>query len=281
MSALEQVAFGWQCLLASLRACRSAAVWGPWAVLFGLHAAAIVAAWWAAHPAFSWFAAPILRALEGDAALRYPELFRRLPVLARDAGLVLGALALPVLAGVSTRLFERRFRHAPADPATAWAEGPARAGALLVAALPVSVAAAGLLAALQSLESVRLSGAARALAPGAADAVLLLVRVACAYAAALVVLGGCSGPRALAALPGTWARGFLPAAVAMLLLAPAGVLASALVTAAEGMVERGDPEWVAAAVLGRAAVGAALAMLASGAVTLAWVGSVGENREGA
>lgn len=281
MNALEQVAFGWQCLLESLRACRSAAIWGAWAVLFGLHALAILACVWAAHPLLSWFMAPLLRTLGSDEWLRYPGLFVRLPVLARDAGLVIGALALPVLSGVWTRLFERRFRLAPAAAGQAWAEALALAAALLVAALPVTLAAFGLQAMLHNLHLVRMSSLARALAPPAADAALLFVRVGCAYAAALVVLGRRSGPGALAALPATWGPGFLPAAVAVLLLVPAGLAGSALVTASAGFVQHGAPEWVAVALLARAAIGALLAMVATGAVTLAWLGSVGDAESGA
>lgn len=274
MNALEQVAFGWQCLLGSLRACRSPAIWGPWAALFALQAAGVIACWWGAHPLLSWAVAPMLRMLEGDAALRYPELFRRLPNLARDAGLVTGALALPVLAGVSARLFEQRFRGQAPAAAAAWAEGFSRAGALLLVALPVTLVALGLQAMLHSLPHVRLSGVARVLAHPAADAALLFVRVACAYAAALVVLGGRSGPRALLEIPSTWAPGFVPAAFAFLALVPAGVLASATVSASLSLVDRGFPEAVAVTVLVRAASGAFLAMLASGAVTLAWMGAV-------
>jgi len=282
---LEQVAFGWQCLLGSLRACRSPTIWGPWAVLFSLQALGVLACWWGAHPALSWAIAPLLRAIEGDAALRYPELFRRLPDLARDAGLVTGALAMPVLAGVSTRLFERSFRagHAarpvPGAPTTraAWAEGFSRWGALLIVALPVTLVAVGLQGALRSLDAVRLSSIARSLAPPAADAVLMAVRVACAYAAALVVLGGLGGVRALTRIKSTWSEGLVPAAVALGLLAPAGMLASAVVTASPAFIDRGAPEWVVAAVLLRAAVGATLGMLACGAATLAWLGSVAES----
>lgn len=272
MNLLERILFGWQCLLEAVRACRAAAVWGPWAVLFGLHATAVAACAWAAHPLLSWLLAPPLRALEGDAVLRYPELYRRLPLLARDAGLVLGALALPVVAGVWTRLFERRFRRSPGGTGAAWAEALSRSGALLVAALPVTLAALGLHAMLQNLSLVRLSGLARSVAPPAADAALLFVRITCAYAAALVVLGRRPGLRALVELPSTWREGFVPAAVALLLLAPVGVGASALVSATAGFIERGAPEWVVAGILVRSATGALLAMVATGAVTLAWLG---------
>lgn len=281
MNALEQVAFGWQCLLGSLRACRSRELWGPWAALFALQAAGILLCAGAAHPALSWFAAPLLRALEGDGALRYPELFRRLPSLARDAGLASGALALPVLAGVATRLFERRFRGAPGRPAAAWREGFARAGALLLVALPVSAVAIGLQAALQSLHLVRLSGLAREISPPLGDAALLFVRVAFAYGPALVVLGARPGLAALLEVPSTWGRGFVPAAVAVLPLVPAGLLAATLVPAALALVDLGAPEAVLAAVLARAAAGALLGMVACGAVTLAWLGAVDEPAEGA
>ncbi len=279
MNALEQVAFGWQCLLGAVRACRRPRIWGPWLLLFALQAVGILACWWSAHPLVSWFAAPLLRALEGDASLRYPELFRRLPGLARDAGLLTGVLVLPVMAGVSARLFERQFRGLPDGSAAAWSEGMSRAGALLIAALPVSAATLGLQAMLHALPLVRLSGLARSFAPPASDAALLFVRIACAFAPALVVLGHRSGPRALAGLPATWGNGFLPAAVAMLLLVPAAGLASASVAAASTAIERGMPELVAAAVLLRAATGAILGMLASGAITLAWLGGVGAGTE--
>jgi hypothetical protein len=246
----------------------------------GLQALGVVAFWWGAHPALSWAIAPLLRAVEGDEALRYPELFRRLPDLARDAGLVTGALAMPVLAGVSARLFEQRFSAdfaAASATRAAWAEGLSRWGALLLVALPVTLAGVGLQGALRALDAVRLSSLARTLAFPAADAVLLAVRIACAYAAALVVLGGLGGVRALTRIPSTWPAGLVPAAVALGLLAPAGILASAVVTASPALIERGAPEWVVAAVLLRAAVGAALGMLASGAATLAWLGAVSDS----
>jgi hypothetical protein len=276
----EQVVFGWQCLLGALRVCRSPSIWGPWVALFGVQAIVVLAFWWGAHPLLSWCVAPVMRAIEGDASLRYPELFRHLPSLSRDAGLVSGALVLPVLAGVSTRLFERRFREVPPSPGAAWGEGVARAGSLLIAALPVTLAAIGLHLAVGALPNVRLSNLSRALAPAAADGLVLLVRIACAFSAALVVLGGRSGPRALAGIPSTWKAGLVPAAAAILLLVPVGLSASALVKASLAMVQRGEPEWVVGAVLARAAAGALLGMLASGAVTLAWLGAVEADAEG-
>jgi hypothetical protein len=277
MSTLEQVAFGWQCLLATLRACRSRAVWGPWALLFSLQAAGLAALAGCAHPAFSWFMAPLLRAVEGDAALRYPEIFRRLPALARDTGLVLAAFVTPVVAGISARLFERRFRRSSGPAAGAWAEGAARAGALLLAGLPVTLAAVGLVAMLHNLPLVRLSSAARALAPAGAGIALAFVRTAFAYVPALVVLGRRPARDALAAVSATWVPGFVPAGTVLLLLAPLTLAAGALASASVSLVDRGAPEWIAAVVLVRAAVDAFILMAASGAVTLAWLGCVEEH----
>ena len=132
MTPLEQAAFGWQCLLGALSAARRPVLWAPWAALLGVQLIVLVACAWSAHPALSWIMAPLLRWLEDDAALRYPELFRRLPGLARDAGLVLGALVTPVVAGVSVRMFERHYRGRPAAAGTAGAEGVSRAGALWI-----------------------------------------------------------------------------------------------------------------------------------------------------
>ncbi len=275
MTPSEQVAFGWQCLLEAFRALRTPALWGAWAALFGLHALAVGAFAWGAHPALSWFMAPLLHGLEGDAALRYPQLFHRLPSLARDAGLLLGAVALPVVAGVWTRLYERRFRLARAHAGHAWAEALGRSGSLILAMLPVALFALGLQAALHNLDLVRVSRLTRALAPAAADAALLFVRITCAYAAALVVLGRRSGPAALRDLPATWRHGFVPAAVAMLLLVPVALAGSALVGASGSLAAR-VPEWTAAAILVRSGLGALLAMLVAGAVTLAWIEGAGD-----
>jgi hypothetical protein len=278
MSVLEKVAFGWQCLLASLRACTSRAVWGPWALLLALQGLVLLALAWCAHPAVSWFMAPLLRAIEGDAALRYPELFRRLPALARDTGLVLAAFVTPVVAGISARLFERHYRDAPGPAAAAWAEGAARSGALLLAGLPVTLAALGLYSMLHALPVVRMSSVARELAPLLAGAALAFVRAAFAYVPALVVLGRRPGPAALAEVPSTWEPGFVPAVVAMLLLAPLTVLATAMAAASVSLVESGAPEWVAGMVFARSVVDAFVSMAASGAVTLAWLGAVDNPR---
>jgi hypothetical protein len=274
VNTLEQAAFGWQCLLGALTAARRPAVWGPWAALFALHVLVVAACALSAHPALSWLMAPLLRWVGGEDVLRYPELFRRLPSLSRDAGLVIGALAAPVAAGVSTRLFERHYRELPLAAAGAWAEGGKRAVALLVAGLPLAVAALGLHTMLPALEGVRLSGLARAVAPFVAGAALLFLRASLAYVPALVVLGRRSGPRALADVSSTWVRGFVPAAVALLLLSPLAALGTVLVSLSGGFVNHGAPEAVAALVLARAATDALGGMLASGAVTLAWIGAV-------
>jgi hypothetical protein len=279
MTPLEQAAFGWQCLLGALPAARRPAVWAPWAALFAAQALVLVACAWGAHPALSWFMAPLLRWVEGDAALRYPELFRRLPVLARDAGLVLGALAAPVVAGVSARLFEREFRGRPGPARAAWAEGASRAGALLVGALPVTLAALGLHAMLGNLGGVRLSGVARLAAPAATGAALLFVRVIFAYVPALVMLERRSGPAALAAVRSTLAPGLLAAAVPLVLLAPLAAAGTALSSASLALVDRGVPEAVMAFVLARALAESLAGLLASGAVTLAWLGAVAEPGE--
>lgn len=276
MSPIEQAALGWQCLLGAISAARRPAVWAPWAVLLALHALFLLACAWASHPALSWLMAPLLRALQDDRALRYPELFRRLPVLSREGGLALSALATPVIAGVSVRLFELVFRGERPEARAAWSEGFARAGALFVVAAPLVIAACGLHTMLISLADVRLSGLTRLAAPYVAGGALLFVRAALAYAPALVVLGRRSGPGALAAVPGTWRGGFVAAAVPFVLLSPLLAAGTVLVGFAPRLVQLGVPEAVLLAVLARAGAEALAGMLASGAVTLVWLGGVGE-----
>lgn len=274
MNGLEQIAFGWQCLLGALAAGRRREVWAPWLVLFALQASALVLVAFAAHPAVSWFAAPLLVRAEGEDVLRYPELFRRLPAVVRDVGLLAGLVVTPLVAGAGTRLFERAFRGAAPAPAAAFREAAGRAAALLLAGLPVALLALAVRATLDQLGLVRLSGLSRAAAPYAASVAMLFARAALAYTPALVVCGRRSGPAALAAVFSTWSRGFVPVLVVLLALAPFGAAAVAGSAAAVRVVDRGLPEWVTLAMLARVAVETLVAMLACGAATLAYLGAV-------
>jgi hypothetical protein len=203
MNLLEQLALGWHCPLRALRECFRAALWRPWWPLLAGYVVLLLAIAFAAHPLLSAFMAPAIRMAAGDDALRYPELFRRLPGLWRWAQLAFDALVTPFAAGYSALLWSERFHGVPLHPAHARAEMLHRAPKLLLAMLPVTLATVLGNAALDSLASVRMSGLSRALAPQAIGALLFFVRAACFYAVPMVMLDCRGSRRALLVLPGT------------------------------------------------------------------------------
>ncbi len=243
MSLFEQLALGWQCFARTVRESGRSELWWPWARLLVLYVAVLLAIGFAAEPRVSWFMAPLVRWAASDDALRYPELFERLPGLWKWAQLVLDATVAPFAAGVAALLWSERFRGAPLEGAEARALVWRRWFALLLATLPVSLTAVGGHVALGALEQVRLSGLSRALAPKALEATVFLVRVACFFVVPMVMLDPRGPLRALFAAPGRLALAFVPSLVASLLIGacawPLGALIArpeALVTVAPEMV---------------------------------------------
>ncbi|MCC6650596.1 MAG: hypothetical protein IT348_05560 [Candidatus Eisenbacteria bacterium] len=280
MNLLEQLALGWHCPLRALRECFRSALWRPWWPLLAGYVVALLALAFAAHPLLSPVMAPVVRLAAGDDALRYPELFRRLPGLWKWAQLALDALVTPFAAGYSALLWSERFHGVPLHPAHARAEMLHRAPKLLLAMLPVTLATVLGNAALDSLASVRMSGLSRALAPQAIGALLFFVRAACFYAVPMVMLDRRGPLRALLVLPGTLGKGLLPAVVACLLFALVQA-PFAVLLAQPGALAARLPEAVLGVALVSAFVSVALAGLASGAGTLLYLSSLlpGEDEE--
>lgn len=273
MSTLEQLALGWQCPLRALRESARWPLWRPWWPLLASYAAALLALSFAAHPALSWLMAPIVRMAAGDNALRYPELFHRLPGLWKWAQLALDALMTPFAAGFAATLWSERFRGAPLRPAQAWSEALRRWLFLLLATLPVTLSAVAGHIALDSLVHVRLSGISRALAPQALSAFMFFVRAACFYAVPMVMLDRRGARRALLAIPGTLKLGLLPALAATALLALAQWPVQMLLARGAALAERW-PESVLGVALLSAVLSVALASIASGAGTLLYMSAL-------
>lgn len=280
MNLLEQLVLGWHCPLRALRECFRSALWRPWWPLLAGYVVMLLAIAFAAHPLLSAFMAPAIRMAAGDDALRYPELFRRLPGLWRWAQLAFDALVTPFAAGYSALLWSERFRGVALHPSQARAAMLRHAPVLLLATLPVTLATVLGNVALDSLVNVRLSGLSRALAPQAIGAIIFLVRAACFYAVPMVMLDRRGSRRALLVLPGTLGKGFVPALVACLLLALVQLPFAVLLAQPGALAER-IPEAVLGVALVSAFVSVALAGLASGAGTLLYLSSLlpGEDEE--
>jgi len=279
MNALEQLAMGGQCLAEGWREAWRKEPGLAWLPVLVARVGVVALLVWCAHPWVSWLLAPLLRAAEGDAVLRYPELFRRLPPLAARADAVVAVFLVPLSAGVATAMFAAIFRGQRLSPGRAWSEVLPRWPALVIANLPARLVAIGLHLALAALPGIRVSGLTRALAPWAAGLAELFVQAACFYVTSLVVLERRSAWSAIAAIPGTIGRGLVPALVVTVALWLPLAPLQWLEGAREVIVARGLPELVAVVALVRAVVTTALGVATAGAATLAYLGALAEREE--
>ena len=279
MNPLEGVALGWQCVRRTLREAAYAPAWLPWLLLFAAEAAVALALAWGAHPALSWLVAPVLRLLHRGDLLRYPALYRALPALAARADDALAVALVPLAAGASTRLLAERFDGRRSGAGAALAEALRRGGALIGAAAPATLAAMLLHLGSDLLIAQRVSSFTRRFAPDVAVALGGVAFAACLFAAALVVLERRGLVAALAALPGTWARGFAAALTIVVLGTLPQVPLLLLARGADVIVDRGVPELTLALTLARDAVAAGCGWLAAGAATLAFQSALARRPE--
>ena len=280
MNPLEQLMLAWQALRHTLPQLWRPGLW-LWVLPLALVQLTVVALLWhAAHPAVSWFMAPLLVRLTGDDTLHYPRIFELMPTLYQRADVGLGAVLGAIGIGAATPAFAARFRGEPLGGRRALGDAFRRAPALVLVQLPFNV----LLFLLSTfagawLERRGAGGLVSRVAPLAVTGVSLLIQAAFFYAAALVVLEKRSAVSAWRALPSTWRPGFLPAllvgASTLLLLLPLqapGVSAALL-------VQRGRPELAGALTLLHVFAGWLNAFILTGAATLLYLSAV-RGREG-
>lgn len=279
MNVLEQVALGWQCVWHTRREMLRAQLWGPWLVLLAAQGLVIGALAFAAHPWLSWFMAPLLTAVAHEDILRYPELLRRLPGLAAHAAALLGVVLAPLIAGVATRLFADRFRGARVRPDAAWGEALGRWFSLVLAAAPAALVALSVALLPTLLAGVRMSSLSRRLLPDALGVLGALLMALLLYTSALVMLERRGGLRALAELPRTWARGFVPALVVVAIVSLLRLPLERLAGASTLIVNRGIPELAIVLALTQALAAAVLGFVLTGAVTLAYLSVVATRDE--
>jgi hypothetical protein len=188
MNVFEQLALGAQCPWRTLRESFRGELWRPWARYLLGCVIVLLAIGFAPHPFVSWAMAPLVRWAAGDDALRYPELYSRLPGLWKWAQLVLDAAVAPFAAGVAALLWSERFRGAPLHAREARQLMQRHWLALLLASLPVTLVAVFGHLGLEGLARVRLSGLSRALAPQLLVGAVFVVKAAYFYAVPMVML---------------------------------------------------------------------------------------------
>jgi hypothetical protein len=281
VNAFAQLVLAWQGLRRSLRHLRSADVWMPWLIVVAVQVLVLACLTNFAHPAVSWFMAPLLRGAAGEDVLRYPNVFRLLPALYGRAGVAVSAVFGAVMSGAVLWIFARRFEGERAPAAAGLALALRRAPTLIVANLPATVLIAVALFAGEWLAAH--APGPRLLRPLARWAGLggaLVVQSAFLYVSAYIMLEG-------RGLVGAW-RGIGPGVVrgfwAALLLSVALFLphlpGSYLVGRVPALVERGTPELVAGLVVFEIAVGLVTSLLLAGGAALVFLGAVSERAEG-
>ncbi len=277
MNLLEQFSLAWQALARTAAGVRRARLWPPLLVLGVTQLGVVGLLWWFAHPAVSWFMAPLLRRVAGEEALRYPNPFRLMPALYAQADVVLGALLGSIMIGAATALFAAYFRGVRTDPAAAFGLARRRAGALVLVNLPFNLLVVALSFGLEWWVAQRGSGVmVRRLATLVILGGSVLLQALFFYLTAVVVLEGKGVLASLAALPRTWARGFWAALLlGALLLLP--LLPIQFLSGRSGLlVDRGTPELVGWLVVAQVIVELLLWFLLAGSATLVYLSAVAE-----
>ncbi|MBK7367294.1 MAG: EpsI family protein [Candidatus Eisenbacteria bacterium] len=272
MNVFEQLALGAQCPWRTLRESFRGELWRPWVRAVRRLCRARPAARLRAAPAALVGDGAAGARAAGDGALRYPELFLRLPRVlewarhrARRRRRAVRDRRQRRCSGRSVSAAHAR-RGAPA--------GIARSRWLLLASLPVTLVAVFGHLGLEGLARVRLSGLSRALAPQLLVGAVFVVKAAYFYAVPMVMLDP-RGSAALAfcALPRTWAHGLLPALVASGALALLA-LPLQLLLAKPATLVAVLPEGVLLVAVANAAVRVVQLGLAAGAGTLLYLSAL-------
>jgi hypothetical protein len=275
VSAFEQVALALQAMLRTLRLLARPALWGPWLVLGIVQLGAVALLWGFAHPAVSWFMAPLLAQAVGPEVLRYPNLLRALPDLFGRTDLVIGTLFGSVAIGAATLLFADVFRGGPPRPLAAFAGAGRRFAALIAAQLPFNLIVVLLSDVLGRWLLEKGGGPlTRQLLSLTLVAVSVVVQSLFLYVAALVVLERRSALGALRGLPRTWARGFWAALTLGLALLAVLMPLQSLSDRAATLVDRGDPELVGWLVVVEIVASLVVWFLLAGSATLVYLSAM-------
>lgn len=245
MSLLVQLTYAWQAMLHSLAYLRRGTLWVPLLLLGALQLAVVGLLWGFAHPAVSWFMAPLLARLAGAEVLRYPNVFRVMPGLYAQMGVVLGAVVGSVAVGAATVLFAAHARGRPASVGEALGAAWRKGLTLIAVNLPFNLLAVALSYGLEWWIARRGSGpmVQRATYAGVLAGSIVLQSMFF-YVSALVMLEGRGVMGTMAALTQSWARGFWAATLVGIMMVIPLLPIHMLSGRSSMLVDRGTPELV-------------------------------------
>ncbi len=278
MSLFPQIILAWQGMRRTVRHLATAAVWVPWLIVGGLQLAVLVCLWGFAHPWISWFMAPLLQRVGGEAMLRYPNVFRVMPALYGRAALVIGVLVGAVMGGAAIWLFARRFLQRESRPGEGLRLAVRRAFSLIVANLPAAILTVLVLALsewwVQEKSGPRiLQTAARFGGLGLA----LVLQALFAYVSAVVVLEGKGVLEAWRRIGECAARGFWAALLLSVVLFLPHLPVDYLGRHAQTIAQRGVPELVGLLVAAEIALGVVTSLVFSGGIALVYLTAISES----
>jgi hypothetical protein len=274
---VEQLAIAWQCLRHAVAQLARPAFWAPWLLLGAIEVGAVVALAGFAHPALSWFTAPILVRLGGEPALHYPAIFRMLPALFARADLVIATLIGSLVTGVATALFAVRYVGGEGPPGDLWWRALRRSPTLVMVSLPLTLLTLALSAGLSTVTADG-SGLVNLAAGVVAFGAALLLQAWFVFAVPYVVLDGRGWIAALSGLPRAAARGMVGALFLTLLAALPSLPFQQLARAADVIVDRGRPELMVGVLCAQIAAGLIGAFVLTGSVTLFFQSAVARPR---
>ncbi len=280
MNPVQQTLLGWEALRRSARHLRAGSLWVPWVVLGAVQLLVLACLAGFAHPAISWFMAPLLRRLAGEDALRYPNVFQLMPALYGRASVLVDAVPGAVMAGAALWLYARRFEGHPARAGAGLAVAVRRGLALVLVNLPGAVLIHAVLIGGQWWNANH--GGPRLMRFGVHYGTLglaLAVQAFFAYAAAYVVIEGRSALQAWARLGEAARRGFWAALFVSAVLFLPHLPLNLLGRAVPAVVQRGRPELVTGLVGTEILVGLVTSLLLAGCVSLVFLSAVAETAE--
>ena len=279
MSLLEQVALGFQALRFTALALFRPRLWAPWLILGAVQLAVILAIWMFAHPALSWFMAPLLSGIAGEGVLHYPRVFELMPSLYDRVDVVMGSLLGAVVIGMATPMYAAHFRGEPPEVGASLRAGARRTLPLVIVQLPLNLAVAALSMGVTAWLARRGGGLTTRVLGLVVTGASLAVQALFFYAAARVMLKGEGPLAAWRGLARSWRTGFVPAfvvgATTVILLLPVHWLAGQVLT----VVERGRPELAGWLTLMEAGSGLLNSFLLTGSATLIFLSALDEPEE--
>lgn len=281
MSLLVQITHAWQALLHTVSYLRRGSLWVPLLLLGALQLAAVGLLWGFAHPAVSWFMAPLLARIAGAEVLRYPNVFRVMPGLYAQIGVLLGAVVGSIVIGAATVLFAAHARGRSARISEALGSAWRKGLTLIAVNLPFNVLVVALSYGLEWWISRRGSGV---MVQRAAYVTVLAGSVVLQsmffYVSAVVMLEGRGVVGTVAALTRSWARGFWAAMLVGVLLVIPLLPIHFLSGRSSMLVDRGSPELVGWMVLTQWALELVLWFLLAGTSTVLYLSLVAESADG-